>query len=335
MNKKYDTAVVIGRFQPLHHGHLDLIDKAAGIARNVVIVVGSAHQPRTFKNPWTSLEREKFILKSVDYYKAQYRVEHNIDTIHDDFAWRDRVLDLVGESGKTILVGHHKDSSSFYLDMFPQWDFMEVDSCSNINATDIRKAYFWDSNRKFLCGTVPKVTYDLLDEMLGTEEYYDIVEEYKFLENNKEVYASLPYSPIFVTADAMVVHKGYVLLVKRKNTPGKGLWALPGGYVNANTDKSVQDAAIRELKEETGISTSRYFLNAQITKQRTFDTIGRSARGRIITTCFLIDLVGDEVPTVTASDDAAEAKWVYIHELDISQMFEDHYEIIQDMIKDT
>ncbi|NCV82699.1 MAG: NUDIX domain-containing protein, partial [Actinobacteria bacterium] len=80
--------------------------------------------------------------------------------------------------------------------------------------------------------------------------------EREFIASYKKQYESLPYPPIFVTADAVVIQSGHVLMIKRRSEPGRGLWALPGGFVNANTDKSVEDAAIRELREETGITSS-------------------------------------------------------------------------------
>ena len=54
MTKKYDTLVFIGRFQPVHNAHLEIIRRATTLARQVVIIVGSANQPRTYKNPFTS-----------------------------------------------------------------------------------------------------------------------------------------------------------------------------------------------------------------------------------------------------------------------------------------
>ena len=54
-----------------------------------------------------------------------------------------------------------------------------------------------------------------------------------------------------MTVDAVVVQSGHILLVKRGDMPGKGLWALPGGFLNQ--EETMLDGAIRELKEETKI----------------------------------------------------------------------------------
>ena len=59
-------------------------------------------------------------------------------------------------------------------------------------------------------------------------------------------------SPISV-AISSVIYNNKILLIKRKNNPSKGWWALPGGYVDFN--ESVEQACAREVKEETGLNT--------------------------------------------------------------------------------
>ena len=55
------TAVLIGRFQPFHNGHLALLEQALQVAQQVIVVLGSAHQARSPKNPWVWEERRKMI----------------------------------------------------------------------------------------------------------------------------------------------------------------------------------------------------------------------------------------------------------------------------------
>jgi bifunctional NMN adenylyltransferase/nudix hydrolase len=144
----------------------------------------------------------------------------------------------------------------------------------------------------------------------------------------RKQYESLPYPPIFVTTDAVVICAGHVLMVKRRAEPGKGLWALPGGFLNALTDKSVQAGMIRELREETGIKVPAKVLTGSIVQSKVFDAIDRSARGRTITHAFKIVLEDTILPKVKGSDDAEKARWISFADIRSHLCFEDHYDII-------
>jgi bifunctional NMN adenylyltransferase/nudix hydrolase len=334
MSKKYDTLVLIGRFQPLHNAHLEIIKRATALTDQLVIITGSGKQPRTYKNPFTSQERARMIKDATRGLNMQVYVEENIDTIYNDQAWAVRIQGIVSKynvlGGKVGIIGHKKDDSSFYLDMFPQWGYENVGLIEFLSAVDIRDLYFKrDVNMKFIQGVVPETTFDFLEQFRTTPEYEQIIREREFVANYKKQYASLPYPPIFSTADAVVIQSGHVLMIKRRSEPGKGLWALPGGYVNANTDKSVEDAAIRELREETMIKVPAPVLRGSIKRSKVFDAIGRSPRGRIITHAFHIELPDGELPKVKGSDDAEKARWVPIAEVKSEETFEDHYEILQ------
>jgi bifunctional NMN adenylyltransferase/nudix hydrolase len=187
-------------------------------------------------------------------------------------------------------------------------------------------------NFNFLKGVVPESTLVYLDAFKDTDEYAQIIREREFIKEHNKQYAGLRYPPIFSTADAVVICSGHVLMIRRRAEPGRGLWALPGGYVNANTDKTVEDAAIRELREETQIRVPAPVLRGSIVRSRVFDAIGRSPRGRIITHAFYIQLPDGELPKVKGSDDAEKARWVPIAEVQSEHCFEDHYEILQHFV---
>jgi bifunctional NMN adenylyltransferase/nudix hydrolase len=269
--------------------------------------------------------------------QLQIQVEANPDTIYNDQAWAVRVQALVAKhtnpGDKVGIIGHKKDPSSFYLDMFPQWGFEEVELLEPLDATDIRDLYFKrDVNMNFIKNVVPRTTVDILDEFKDTPEYEQIICEREFLIENAKQYSSLKYPPIFVTADCCVVQSGHILMIKRRAVPGKNLWAMPGGYVNANTDRTVEDAAIRELREETGIKVPGPVLRGSIKINRVFDAIDRSPRGRIITHAFLIQLPDGELPKVKGGDDASRAKWIPISDIKCDVCFEDHWEIISTLV---
>ena len=82
-----------------------------------------------------------------------------------------------------------------------------------------------------------------------SKEYAALRDEADFIAKYRGAWRTAPYPPTFVTVDAVVVQSGHVLLVERKAYPGKGLQALPGGFVRP--DERLQDTCIRELREET------------------------------------------------------------------------------------
>jgi len=333
MTKPYGTIMLIGRFQPFHNAHLEIIKRCTALTDQLVVVIGSANQPRTYKNPFTYDERARMVKAATQGLSLHIYTEPNIDTIYNDQAWAVRVQGIHSKyrclGTKDAIIGHKKDDSSFYLDMFPQWEYINVEEIEPLSAVNIRDLYFKRSyNSNFIKNVVPETTYDFLQEFRRTEEFEQIIREREFVETYKKQYASLPYPPIFSTADSVVIQSGHVLMIKRRSEPGKGLWALPGGYVNANTDKSVEDAAIRELREETMIKVPAPVLRGNIKRSKVFDAVDRSPRGRIITHAFHIELPDGELPKVKGSDDAEKARWVPIAEVRSEECFEDHYDMV-------
>lgn len=108
-----------------------------------------------------------------------------------------------------------------------------------------------------------------------------------------------------------------ILLIQRKNAPFKGEWALPGGYVEIN--ESLTDAALRELKEETGIT------NAFIQQLQAFGEVDRDPRGRTITVAYYAMVRFEDVQLVS-DNDATSVAWFRVSELPVLAF--DHDEII-------
>lgn len=112
-----------------------------------------------------------------------------------------------------------------------------------------------------------------------------------------------------VTVDIIVITRDArprVLLIRRKLPPFAGMWAIPGGFVNM--DEALEDAARRELHEETGIKSAR------LQQLATFGDPDRDPRGRTISIAFLTRVHASAVQP-RGADDAAEAAWHDLHRL--------------------
>lgn len=365
----HHLGVFIGRFQPFHNGHLYIVEQALKACDTLVILVGSSDEPRDYFNPFTFEERLQMILAAIPSdYHHRVLVLPLLDWTYNDPRWVLGVQAAVKQACEHFgldkgfpniaLVGHQKDGTSFYLKMFPQWNSLGVPSFMGsdrreLSATDIRNDYFLGEHNVYvdaICDqsddttdaekimlkwsnnltSIPRPVAAALRGFRFTEAFETIRAEYQHVERYSLPYKNLPYPPIFHTVDAVVVQSGHVLLVKRRGMPGKGLWALPGGFLNAK--ERIEDAVYRELREETLIKVPEPVLRGSTTKHRYFDEVYRSSRGRTITEAFLIELKDDlKLPKVKGSDDAEKAKWIPLSEVRRDLMMEDHYHIISVM----
>jgi 8-oxo-dGTP diphosphatase len=130
------------------------------------------------------------------------------------------------------------------------------------------------------------------------------------------------YPRLMLTVDAVVFRKHdnepEVLLIQRLNDPFKGMWALPGGFVDM--DETVEQAVVRELEEETGLRFN------DLRQLHTFSTLGRDPRGRTVSVTFY-GIVAYENSNVTGGDDAADARWFNMQNL--PELAFDHIEAVK------
>ena len=349
MTKNYDFLVFIGRFQPLHNGHLAVIKQGLSLAKKMVVMIGSAHSPRTPRNPWNFYERESMIRGCFSEEENKRLITVPLqDSVYTDNRWvsdvQGTVKGLVTAYGSQQhrdasigLIGHSKDHTSYYINLFPQWGSINVDNVDGLNATDFRKQLFEGelegaaADPSTLPDTLPEGTKQVISKSIGSPEFNALVDEYRFVKKYRDAWKDAPYEPTFVTTDAVVIQSGHVLMVERKAYPGKGLMALPGGFIKPS--EKLVDGMVRELREETKLKVPEPVLRGCIDKQDVFDDPLRSDRGRTITHAYRITLKNDQrLPKVKGSDDAAQAFWVPIADLDPEKIFEDHYFIIQEML---
>lgn len=352
MGKQYKTAVYIGRFQPIHNAHLETIKRALEEANQLIIFVGSDQRPATIKNPFTTQERIEIATKAIkeffgepltntwsdfppDSIMNRIKFVGCRDYIYNNYNWSAEVFSKALANGATpdhdtVLIGCMKDDTSFYLKMFPQWDFKRMRYMWKLDATDIRnEVYETRSVGKYEEYIQPSTKTHL--ENISNER----VEEYRYYKQYKVDHSFnnvSSYNPIHHTVDSIVIKNGCLLLIKRKFHPGINQYALPGGFVAE--DLNLEDSMLKELKEETKIRLPKSELKDKIKTSETFDHPKRSLRGRVITEVFLIDLgYGGVLPDIKEGSDAKGAEWVPMADVMKmeDQLFEDHYDIIVNM----
>lgn len=345
MNRKYDFGIVIGRFQPFHLAHQKLIRHSLSLAEKTIVILGSARSASDVKNPFTPAMREEIIRACFPEEGERLIFRAVRDYPYNDHVWTAEVQNIVSEiadeneSARIAIVGFFKDRSSYYLNLFPQWNFEEFyvsdKKLLSLNATQIREKFFCESDdwKEFLPATVATA----LEVFKQTEIFPNLQKEFDYLKKYKADtrFVGVPFEPVFLTTDAVVVQSGHVLVIRRGHQPGKGLLALPGGFLASGL--TLEDNAIKELKEETQIKVPSQILRGSIKTSHVFDYPERSNRGRTVTFAYFIELepsLKDGLPKVKGGDDAAKAFWLPLSALGEKEdeFFEDHYSIVRRFI---
>jgi len=307
------TGIFIGRFQPIHQGHVHAIGVAASQVDKLYILVGSANTCRSIKNPWTFEERSNMIrLKMHNARIDNYEIIPLNDYRYSDTQWMSDVRATIEhfEMGSPILYGHMKEGNN-YLRWFPELKFKDIESQYNMDATNIRQRMF-----------------DLKDpDMPAT-----VQGDYAFYKKEKELFKNYPFPETlnFNCSDAVLECQGHVLLIQRKFSPGKDAWALPGGFRNQR--ETFLDCAIRELIEETNVRVPEKVLRGSIVKTELFDNPYRSfgiPRNTMAVYMRISPNPDYSLPRANGADDAASCKWVPLTDaLNSIDMYDDHKDII-------
>lgn len=128
-----------------------------------------------------------------------------------------------------------------------------------------------------------------------------------------------------IAADCVVfAHDGAdikVLLIERKNDPCKGEWAFPGGFMNI--DETAEEAACRELEEETGLKVR------EVRQVGAFTAVDRDPRERVVSIACYAELPA--VVAVRSSDDAERARWFSLE--DLPKLAFDHEMILRKAVE--
>jgi bifunctional NMN adenylyltransferase/nudix hydrolase len=341
MTAKYAWAVCIGRFQLFHDAQLALIREALRLAPRCAVLVGSAHNARSPRNPFTYAERVETIRLALRDDERE-RVEFiALRDVYDEKRWvasvQAEVARLAGSAhARVVLVGHRKDPTTDYLTRFPGWPLHDVGRQGEVHAKALRAALFsadsLDAAIAAVSGQVPASTIDFLRAWSHLPFLPALREEWRELAREQDRWAGAPYAPVLVTVDAVVRIADEVLLIRRGRIPGKGLLAVPGGFIEQR--ETAYQSALRELQEETGFELLPQEMEHACKAMRIFDHPDRSQRGRVITHAFYFEL-GDRLRLeVAGGDDAEEARWVPIAELPSleDQFHDDHFHILDSFL---
>ncbi|NUZ08046.1 NUDIX domain-containing protein [Piscinibacter koreensis] len=337
------ASVIIGRFQPFHVGHAAALRRALEVAPLCVVVLGSAYQARTPKNPFTWLERAEMIrlgLPEADRARVRFLPMRDY---YDEARWIGAVrrgvaallaAEQVDTAEGVALVGSMQDPTHAYLSGFHGWTLLRFSHGSRADAAALRDAYFGGAARDLdatlaaLVDHAPAATLGFLRAWAALPEFAALADEWRMLKADRDAWRAAPYPPVFVTVDAVVRCAGHVLLVRRGRAPGRGLWAVPGGFIEQR--ETVYQSAVRELVEETQLALLELTLRRCLRAVAVFDHPDRSTRGRTITHAHFFDLGDLDLPEVHGGDDAAAAEWVPIERLgELEDRFlDDHFHML-------
>lgn len=307
------TGIFIGRFQPIHHGHIHALGVAASQVNKLYILVGSANACRSIKNPWTFEERKQMLALKLHAERiTNYEIIPVNDYRYSDAQWMSDIRATIEHynMGSPILFGHMKEGND-YLKWFPELKFKSIEAQYQINATMIREEMFKN------------------DDPLMPET---VRGDYAFYQKEKQLFANYPFPETlnFNCSDAILECQGHILLIQRKFSPGKGAWALPGGFRNQR--ETFLDGAIRELIEETNVRVPEKVLRGSIVKTELFDDPRRSfgiPRNTMAVYMRISPNPDGSLPRANGADDAALCKWVPLTDaLNNIDMYDDHKDIV-------
>ena len=338
------VGVVIGRFQGFTKAHLSLISTASAESERVIILVGSANRRSSIHNPWSFEQRKRFISDCIkdSGIKNEVVILPILDHPSNDI-WSEQVNDVLDSNvmsdEEVTVFGCDKDDSSFYLKLFPNFKLRLIQLIEGFDATELRKEWF-TGNQSFTLSLLkhnkvpPAMLHWLHTEASKPEFNEDVQAEWGFYQKEKATFANYPYPETlnFNCADAVVMFKDDVLMIKRGAAPGRNCWALPGGFKNNN--ETFLQTACRELLEEAGVQVSQDDIESCMTAYKVFDDPKRSLGIPRITMAFKFDLhlIMNEKPKVRAGDDASDAMWIDHNEVPKqNNIYDDHAKIIYDL----
>lgn len=255
MNKNNKTGLFIGKFQPIHNGHMSVIKNAMEEVDHLIIGIGSSDKHHTDTNPFNGAERKEMIESSV--FGNYIIVE--IPDLNNDALWLNYIethcekFDIV-YSGNSYVINIFKPRG--YEIRHPKEDIY-------ISSSTIRDMMSRGANWKKY---VPKPASEIMDRIVGEERVRTLYKQYK--------------NPI-PAVDIVIQFDNEIVLIERPD----GKIALPGGFVEYG--EMLEKAAIREAKEETNL----FIANPKLIG--VYSDPERDSRNHIISTAYFAEGFGN------------------------------------------
>lgn len=324
--------VYIGRFQPIHNGHMAIIERTIKMMKendSFTIIIGSADQERTIRNPLTVEERKKTLEIATEGMPVK------IDTINDSpYDYDEWIRQLAAKLFGYHCFWHHstfENTTIVGMEGVEEYVkrlnnivgkgtckpivFTEQDTNTNIHSTKIREMPEIFFNEQ--CTPV----YEYLKDIGFT----DIIKNINKVADDYTKSCNVKYNTCFMTVDNVVYTADKVLLIRRKDN---GKYAIPGGF--AEPCQTMKQNALRELEEETGLTEKDIvFKKEPILIDAPFRDPRSSKKVNLISMVYSWNCKNPD--NVKAADDAADAMWVDFREIEnikASEFHADHKKII-------
>jgi bifunctional NMN adenylyltransferase/nudix hydrolase len=277
IEKDYTVGVIVARFQvdELHEAHKELIDTVLSKHPKVMIFLGLSDVKGSINDPLHFQPRKQMILENYPHEKFPNLMINYIKDCRDDAVWSvkldGQIRDVLSPTDSVVMYGSR---DSFLVRYSGKFDVRELQATRHISGTELREKISKAplSDKKFRTGVI---------------------------------FASYQrYPTVYSTTDVVVFDpKERRVLLARK--PNEQLYRFPGGFVST-TDDSFEDAALRELEEETdltiGLPGLRYVGSKKVNDWRYADNPSEK-----IMTHLYVGLYGHGAPK--AKDDIAEVRW--------------------------
>ncbi len=296
------TGLFIGRFQPLHKGHIEMIKALARKLDKVIIGIGSSNKSDTPENPFNADEREMMLELSLEKTNLKFEIVR-IPDVNNYALWFDVVIDVCPKFDVVFsnneIVKKLAEKKGYKVESLPASQYISSSTIRDMLVNN-------EDCTKYL-----------------TQETLHVLSQIKGIDRLKRIYNKSEHNNPPTAVDLIIEYhnpefKG-IVLVKRKNEPFKDSWSLPGGFQEYGD--SLEKTAQKEADEETNLSITL------LTQLSVYSEKDRDPRGHVNSVGFVVRGNGE----LKAGDDAAEVKVFSINKL--PKLAFDHKKRIEEYLK--